>query len=175
MIILAALLLLGILMITGHQIQPRRTGCDVFSVSVMTLSAVNIAAIEKALDFGFSDVAIARELGLKRSHTVFTHRRKIGFSQEQVIAARIRTWGSLVAGGSTIEEIAKVYGLTNPRTVQVQLWKAGFSWKTQSFAQLSIDQQEAIAHLVTKGKSDHEIAKQIGIKLFQVKLYRADH
>ncbi len=140
----------------------------------MTLSNANIAAIEKALDFGFSDIAIARGLGLKRSALVFAHRKKIGLSQEQVIAARIRTWGSLVTGGATVEEIAKIYGLTSPRTVQVQLWKAGFSWKTLSFAQLSLDQQKTIVRLVTKGNSDNEIAKQLDVKPFQVTLYRAD-
>ncbi|KAG0162782.1 hypothetical protein DFQ30_001287 [Apophysomyces sp. BC1015] len=132
------------------------------------------AVVEKALNFGFSDIVIARELGFNTSFPVFAYRKKIGFTQEQVITARIRTWGSLVAGGATVEEIAKAYGLTNPRTVQVQLWKAGFSWKTQSFAQLTLDQREAITRLVDEGTSDNKLAKLIGVKPFQVTLYRAD-
>ncbi|KAG0186697.1 hypothetical protein DFQ28_007417 [Apophysomyces sp. BC1034] len=133
----------------------------------MTLSTDNVAVVEKALNFGFSDIVIARELGFNTSFPVFAYRKKIGFTQEQVITARIRTWGSLVAGGATVEEIAKAYGLTNPRTVQVQLWKAGFSWKTQSFAQLTLDQREAITRLVDEGTSDNKLAKLIGVKPFQ--------
>jgi len=141
----------------------------------MTLSATHVAAIEKALGYGFSDIAIARKLGLPTSHPVYAYRTKIGFSQDQVVASRIRAWAGLVSGGEPLEKIAKTYGLKNPRTIKVQLWKAGFSWKTLSFAKLTPVQEGQIKSLVAEGKSDDEIGKAIGAGPFQISLYRVDH
>lgn len=141
----------------------------------MTLTATQVAAIEKALSYGFSDIAIAQKLGLPTSHPVYAYRTKIGFSQDQVVACRIRAWAGLVAGGESLEIIAKTYGLKNPRTIKVQLWKAGFSWKTLSFSKLTPAQEGQIERLVAEGRSDEEIGKAIGAGSFQISLYRADH
>lgn len=127
------------------------------------------------MKFGFSDAAIAKQLGLKYTYQVFSYRKKCGITADQVFAARLRTWASLVANNTPLEKIAQTYGLKNPRTIQVQLWKAGFSWETMSFTDLTQEQEDAVVRLAKKGIPDDEMAKMIGAKQFQIALYRADH
>lgn len=127
------------------------------------------------MKFGFSDAAIAKQLGLKYTYQVFSYRKKCGITADQVFAARLRTWASLVANNTPLEKIAQTYGLKNPRTIRVQLWKAGFSWETMSFTDLTQEQEEAVVRLAKKGIPDDEMAKMIGAKQFQIALYRADH
>lgn len=141
----------------------------------MAFAGKLIPLIEHGMKFGFSDAAIAKQLGFKYTYQVFSYRKKCGITADQVFAARLRTWASLVANNTPLEKIAQTYGLKNPRTIRVQLWKAGFSWETMSFTDLTQEQGEAVVRLAKKGIPDDEMAKMIDAKQFQIALYRADH
>ena len=141
----------------------------------MTFSSHQIHLVEHGIKFGFSDAAIAKQLGLKYTYQVFSYRKKCGITADQVFAARLRTWASLVANNTLLEKRAQTYGLKNPRTLRVQLWKAGFSWETMSFTDLTQEQKDAVVRLAKKGIPDDEMAKMINAKPFQIALYRADN
>jgi len=141
----------------------------------MAFSSKLVPLIEHGIKFGFSDAAIAKQLGLKYTYQVFSYRTKSGITADQVFAARLRTWAGLVANNTPLEKIAQTYGLKNPRTIRVQLWKAGFSWETMSFTELTKEQEDAVVRLAKKGIPDDEMAKMIGAKPFQIALFRADN
>lgn len=137
------------------------------------LTSEQRAAIEAALAYGFTDTQIAKTTGIS-AFDIYLYRRSAGISRHQVIASRLRTWAGLVANGTDLAEIASTYQLKSAQTVEKQLWKAGFSFKTHLFTELTANQKANALELATQGLPDSEIAKEIKAKEFQVMLFMVD-
>lgn len=83
--------------------------------------------IDTGIELGFSDVAIAKNLGIK-SMAVFTYRTKNEISAKTVVKNRYIAWGNMIKEGVPTSKIAEIYHTTE-RSVRVMLWNAGFSFK----------------------------------------------
>ena len=83
--------------------------------------------ILKGFELGFSDYAIARNVGVKPM-VIYIFRTGLNIKSKDVLRNRYEIWKQLIREGKPIEEIAEMYDVKK-RSLSVVLWKQGFSIK----------------------------------------------
>lgn len=77
--------------------------------------------IKKGFKLGCTDTLIAKKLGLTQM-TVFTYRKQLKITTEEVQKNRYEQWKSLIEAGVAIEAIAKEYDV-KVDSIRQALWK----------------------------------------------------
>lgn len=83
--------------------------------------------ILKGFELGFSDYAIARNVGVKPM-AIYIFRTEKNINSKDVLSNRYEIWKQLIREGKPLEEIAEMYDVKK-RSLSVVLWKQGLSIK----------------------------------------------
>lgn len=78
--------------------------------------------VKRGFDIGFSDTHIARAIGGINQMQVYHYRHKFGISSQIIVNRRYDVWTHLIYNGVSIDEIARLYEVTE-RSIRVLLWK----------------------------------------------------
>jgi hypothetical protein len=76
--------------------------------------------ISDALERGVKDLRIAAALNID-SAVVAAYRETLGLTRSEITARRYAYWGKMLNSGSTLMEVANLYGV-KPNSVKLMLW-----------------------------------------------------